>query len=284
MRTTVLTLASALLCLALLGGCSANRTTRSSVVGATAPASGQVNGDSAYPRVSGTKRFTYERSNWGETLTHSMVKTFVPQNDGTWLIHSDDDGVRKQTSRFVRTPKGVSILETQDFESATVTYFRDGGLMVMPTHARPEGLYGNTVTVEIFDMGDDQKIKQRGTATRDIEYIADEPISTPAGLFRAGHIRSVLLMELSTANVSQTDHFWVHDDFGIVAEDSKLQARVFGVPVKTSSRLALLAEKPANWREPSAAVGEPIIEPMTEQTEPLPEPERAPSGLMSPVR
>ncbi len=264
----------------VLAGCNSSASRRSEVVGPGTPASGMVRGDAAYPRVTGSKRFTYDRSSWGQTESVSVIQTYVPQNDGSWLVHTEEDGVRKGTNRYARTAKGVALLEAVDFDSATETFFRGGGLMVMPTTATPEGLYGNTVTVEIYDLGERQTIKQHGTATRDIEFLTREPIRTPAGVFQAAHVRSVLLMELTSANVTQTDHLWIDDEIGIVAEDSKLQVRAFGVPVKFSSKLSLLAEVPSAWVEPSQAVGDPIIEPLIDRTGPIDQPPTPPSGIM----
>ncbi len=263
MRTTLAVITMLALIPTLLG-CTSSNARRAAVVGTSTPASGEVRGDIAYPRIAGSKRFTFEKSSWGSTESHTTVETYVPQDDGTWLIHTEDDGVRISSTHLARTAKGVSILDTVDYESATKTFFRGSGLLVMPTIARPEGLYGNTVTVEIYDLDNPHRIKQHGTATRDIEFLATELIVTPAGTFEAAHIRSVLLMELTSANVTQTDHLWIDSEIGIVAEDSRLQVRVFGLPFKSDSRLSLLAERPAVWREPSAAIGEPIVQPLVE--------------------
>ena len=83
--------------------------------------------------------------------------------------------------------------------------------------------------------------------------------------------------------VARTDRSTEDDEIGIVAEDSKLQVRAFGVPIKSSSKLSLLAEVPSAWTEPAEGVGEPIIEPLIERSGPVDPPPAPPSGIMQRV-
>ncbi len=271
-------------------GCAANTHARSDISGEPAPASGVVLADVAYPLAAGEKHFSFERSTLGGIEQVRVVRTSVPQDNGTWLVHTEQfdeanpGGERISSNRYARTGRGVALLEVLDYISGTQTVFLDGGLLVMPTTARPEGLYSSSVTVEIFDIGQPGTIRQHGTARRDIEFLAREPVTTPAGTFQAARLRSTLLMRLTTANVTQTDHLWIDDQLGIVAEDSRMQARSFGVPVRNRSKLLLLAEVPAAWNTYQQPIGSPQPETMIERTGPVDPPPPPPPGVMQRMR
>lgn len=264
-----------------LVGCSPANVHRSGIVGeAQAPRQG-VLADIAYPRIEGSKRYSFQRGSGSRVVTEYVDRRFELLDDGTWMVHNEEAGERTRSTRLARTARGVNLLETIEYGRNTHTFFRDGGLLLMPTEARPEGRYGNTVIVEIFDLDGVDRIRERGTATRTIEYLADEPIVTPAGTFVASRVRSSLGMELGTARVDRINTIWVEPDLGIVGEDDSMVVRLFGVPVQNENRLLLLAELPFGLRSPTGEVVDPLpgwlleTSPVERSVEPMPAPEPA---------
>ena len=74
------------------------------------------------------------------------------------------------------------------------------------------------------------------------------------------------------------------DQFGIVAEDTRMQARAFGVPVRSGSRLLLLAEMPSDWDAYAQPVDTSPVETMIERAGPADPPPPAPPGIMQRTR
>lgn len=241
-----------------LMGCSPTSGHRPDIVGYAASPQQGVSADVTYPRIEGRKRYSFQRGSGTRMALEYVEREFELLNDGSWMVHTVEGGERQRSVLLARTAKGVSMLESIEYGRNTHTFFRDGGLLMMPTQARPEGRYGNTVIVEIFDLDNIERIRERGTATRTIEYLADESLITPAGTFMASRVRSALSMQLGSARVERINTLWVEPELGIVGDDESLVVRVFGVPLQNESRLLLLAEIPYGLRSPTGETVDPM--------------------------
>ncbi len=252
----------ALVCLlavgCVIGGCQTPSQTRAEHVHylENEPA-GAIAGDTVYPRAALSKTYVVVGEVQGKGQPRPRVRREVrPNADGTWTVRTFEDEAEARTDVLTRTGAGVTLLETTDHARGTLTRFGEGGLLMMPATLRPEEVFGAKVVAEVFGL-DTNELQERGTAEREIEWVAHEGLSTPAGDFETERLRSMMTLDLGSTVVKRESRMWVTER-GLVGEEVTQKVTVFNVPVRQSTRLMLLEHEQVPELQPGDQVEDPI--------------------------
>jgi hypothetical protein len=98
------------------------------------------------------------------------------------------------------------------------------------------------VGMRVLDARDPRRQRERGTATRTIEYVGDERVRTPLGQFTAQRVEIRFRADLTFARAVETTTCWVVPGVGVVAVREEEEVRILGLLGERKHRLLVLIE------------------------------------------
>lgn len=170
-----------------------------------------------------------------------VIKSYELDGPATVAGTAVDAGAAKPTRErtFTVLPGGgIGLTEQIDREEGVEVVF-DPPLLVMPDGLPLNSLGSAEMAQElkmtVHPLGNRQKVKASGQARNVVRYMADETLTTPAGMFTARRIESVLTADLAPARIANVTQQWFVDGVGLVREKDQEKTTVFGVPTRNNT-------------------------------------------------
>jgi hypothetical protein len=154
----------------------------------------------------------------------------------SWVIACDDG----HEEFLARNEQGDTVLMVViDQADAAITQF-DPPLIVSVPALVPGKVYRDEVAMRVLDLNNPTREKEKGTATRKVEYVGDQLVRTPAGTVRAQRVEITFTADLNLADVTVTTIALVIPGQGIIAEARSQKIRMLGLLGNTSRRVTVL--------------------------------------------
>jgi hypothetical protein len=105
----------------------------------------------------------------------------------------------------------------------------DPPLLVAPARLERATPVVSEVSMRVLDARNTSRQRESGTATRTIEYVADQVLDTPLGELRTKRVEVTFVADLRLADVEKHSVLWVAPGMGIVAQVHEEVVHVMGV-------------------------------------------------------
>ncbi|MDX2113999.1 MAG: hypothetical protein SFZ24_00075 [Planctomycetota bacterium] len=167
-----------------------------------------------------------------------MVQTREPGPEpGSWRLTRsivDADEPQEQRLQQLDAATGDLVLAQQlNFERGVIVELAPFPVTV-PATLTPGAALEREMSIRLPLIDNPRRLREKGTATSQMSYTADQRVSTPAGSFDARLLREVFTSRLNMATAVRTIERWLAPDAAIVAERWNEEVTVFGVVVERS--------------------------------------------------
>jgi hypothetical protein len=127
-----------------------------------------------------------------------------------------------------------------DYEDRTITVFDPPMVLVYESMTAGEQ-QREQVDMFVLDSRNPDRVVRSGIATRTIEYIDDQIISTPAGEYRAHRLAVHFHALLGTSEIERTSTFFVAPGIGLIAEESNEKLQIVNVIDREQTQTIVLS-------------------------------------------
>lgn len=233
------TLAAALL--TTLAGCASS--SKQVALGydrvAVSAASGVITAAEAYPLRAGT--WTWQVSlgdDAGQWIERRREQT--DEYDATW-VETEGDGRREY---WAHDADG-NLVMTAVVEPAdqAITFFTPP-MIIAYSELAPDEPREQKVDMRVMDLVRPQRLKDRGIATRTVQYMDDQLIRTPLGTMPARRIEITFSADLGLARAENATTLLVFPSFGVVVQKREDRVSVVGVPFRHRDQTLVLRRLP----------------------------------------
>ena len=149
---------------------------------------------------------TVERSRKPTSAHHATWEADQGDGDIHFLVRTDDGGVALAAVEANRD-KALSLF--------------DPPLGVSPAELHPGETFERKARMKVTDLDDEQKIQQRGTATRRLEHLGSVQVSTSAGSRIVQVLRMEFRADLDLAKATTETFLYVVPGEGVIALKSR---------------------------------------------------------------
>lgn len=199
------------------------------------------------------------------TITPSDI---YPLRDGAWswqVTRGDKAGLRFQRRRAATSEYGATWSETADGGHREFWTHDDEGNLVMTAVVEPGDqaltifdppmviayarLTANEprtqqVDMRVMDLRRPDRQKDRGQATRTVEYVDNRLIRTPLGTMPVKRVEISFTADLALARATNLTTLLVYPPFGYVVEKRVDRVTVIGIPFRHRDQTLVLTEAP----------------------------------------
>ena len=124
-----------------------------------------------------------------------------------------------------------------------VTFF-EPPMIIAYAELAPDGPREQKINMRVMDLVRPERTKERGVATRTVQYMDDRLIRTPLGTMPTRRIEITFRADLSLARVKNAATLLVYPSFGMVVEKRDDRVTVMGVPLRHRDQTLVLRKMP----------------------------------------
>lgn len=176
----------------------------------------------------------------GEGDSFELTREAAERFNAAWADH---EGEARTDFWRVEDDGSIVLCAVIDRSDQAISLF-DPPLLLYPATLSPGDTAGSESSMKVIDLGNPEKTKESGTATRTIEYVGDESIRTALGTFNALKLTVRFEADLRLANAVRIITQYLVPEIGLVAEDSEERVDVLGFSGRTIVRRIVLVDEP----------------------------------------
>ncbi len=176
----------------------------------------------------------------GRWIERSRTRT--DEYDAQW-VETEGDGRREY---FAHDDDGNLVLRVVVEPADRAITFFEPPMIVAYRELSPDGPREQTVNMRVMDMGRPTRVKERGVATRTVQYMDDQLITTPLGTMPTKRIEITFRANLGLARAENATTLLVYPSFGVVVEQREDTVRVMGVPFRHRNQTLVLRRLPTD--------------------------------------
>jgi len=226
-----------------LGGCASNKAAVSpeGLMASAASPAGVLRAADVYAHPGADEKQSRYRVVSGSLEGETLVRESRPLDEKTWLVVErrarNDEALTEDTLR-VADDGAVVLVSSVDFAERVLTTF-EPPLTLMPATLNAGETHSQTLRVRIHPVDNPDRERDGGEATHELTFDAVQTLQVGGAPVQTRRLRTELSISLRVARVRSATDLWIDADgeARIVARRSDEQARAFGVPVRSVSRL-----------------------------------------------
>ncbi len=222
------------------GGCaSSKKESLGYELAAVSAASGVVSGARSVQLREGTWAWQVTR---GDDVGQWIERSRTPTNeyDATW-VETEDDGRREY---FAHDDDGNLVLRVVVEPADQAITFFEPPMIIAYRELTPDGPREQKVTMRVMDLARPKRMTHRGIATRTVQYVDDQLISTPLGTMPTKRIEITFRANLGLPRAENATTLLIYPPFGVVVEKREETVRVMGMPVRHRDQTLVLRQIP----------------------------------------
>ena len=160
--------------------------------------------------------------------------------DAQW-VETEGDGRREYLAHD--DDGNLVLMVVVEPADKAVTFF-EPPLIVAYAELTPDGPREQKVTMRVMDMVRTTRMKDRGIATRTVQYMDDQLIRTSLGMMPTKRIVITFRADLGLARAENATTLLVYPSFGVVVEQREDTVTVMGIPLRHRDQTLVLMRMP----------------------------------------
>ena len=169
-------------------------------------------------------------------------RTPTDEYDAQW-VETEDDGRREYLAHD--EDGNLVLMVVVEPADKAVTFF-EPPMIVAYAELTPDGPREQKVTMRVMDMVRTTRMKDRGIATRTVQYIDDQLIRTSLGMMPTKRIVITFRADLGLARAVNATTLLVYPSFGVVVEQREDKVTVMAVPFRHRDQTLVLRQMPTD--------------------------------------
>ena len=178
----------------------------------------------------------------GRWIERSRERT--DEYDAAW-VETEDDGRREY---LAHDDDGNLVLRAVVEPADKAITFFEPPMIIAYVALAPDGPREQTVNMRVMDMERTTRMKDRGVATRTVQYMDDQLIRTPLGTMPTKRIEITFRADLGLARAENATTLLVYPSFGVVVEKREDTVSVLGVRFRHRDQTLVLRRMPTDSR------------------------------------
>ncbi len=174
----------------------------------------------------------------GRSIERSRERT--DEYDAAW-VDTQDNGRREF---WAHDDEGNLVLRVVVEPADRAITFFEPPMIIAYRELAPDGPREQTVNMRVMDLARPNRMKNHGIATRTVQYMDDQLVSTPLGTMPAKRIEITFRADLGIARAENATTLLVYPPFGVVVEKREDTVRVMGVPLRHRDQTLVLRQIP----------------------------------------
>lgn len=247
-RLTPLPTRLALVIALLASGCASPSTSLLEVLEVRAPGEPVLAADLFAGHAA---RWNYESLPDDAATVMRLVRDATDAHDASWV----DEEVQRSRRFWRREPDGTIVMTAAiDERDRALTLFDPPLVIAWPSLPAGEPRT-SAASMRVVDSRRPQRQRERGQATRTIEYVDDVVLRTPLGDLPTKRLEITFHADLRLADAEETETLYLAPGLGVVAMERSRTIRVLGLPGQTTFQtLRISGQQPpetlAGWTGP----------------------------------
>jgi hypothetical protein len=176
----------------------------------------------------------------GRWIERSRKRT--DEYDAQW-VETEGDGRREYLSHDA--DGNLVLMVVVEPADRAITFF-EPPMIVAYAELTPDGPREQKVSMRVMDMKRTTRMKDRGVATRTVQYIDDQLIRTALGSMPTKRIEINFRANLGLARAENATTLLVYPSFGVVVERREDTVTVMGVPFRHRDQTLVLRRMPTD--------------------------------------
>ena len=180
----------------------------------------------------------------GDDVGRSIERSREPTDeyDAAW-VETEDNGRREY---WAHDNDGNLVLRVVVEPADRAITFFEPPMIIAYRELAPDGPREQKVNMRVMDLARPKRMKHHGVATRTVQYMDDQLISTPLGTMPAKRIEITFRADLGIARAENVTTLLVYPPFGVVVERREDRVIFMGVRLRHRDQTLVLRRMPTS--------------------------------------